>query len=76
MSHFMHLVRIQCDHTCSSRERNLEKEDKNDTWHCVEHCSGMLTRSFKLPKNAKVDQVNASMENGVLIVTLPKAEVK
>ncbi|KAJ6952481.1 17.3 kDa class I heat shock protein-like [Populus alba x Populus x berolinensis] len=49
-----------------SGERNVEREDKNDTWH----------RRFRLPENAKVDQVRASMENGVLTVTVPKEEVK
>jgi HSP20 family protein len=29
-----------------------------------------------LPENAKVDEVKASMENGVLTVTIPKAEEK
>lgn len=33
-------------------------------------------RRFKLPENAKVDQVKAAMENGVLTVTVPKEEVK
>ncbi|KAK7400618.1 hypothetical protein VNO78_11836 [Psophocarpus tetragonolobus] len=59
-----------------SGERNVEKEDKNDTWHRVERSSGKVMRSFRLPENAKVDQVKASMENGVLTVTLPKEEVK
>ncbi|KAH7839689.1 hypothetical protein Vadar_007378 [Vaccinium darrowii] len=59
-----------------SGERNKEKEDKNDTWHRVERSSGRFLRRFRLPENAKVDQVKASMENGVLTVTVPKEEVK
>ncbi|MED6144796.1 hypothetical protein PIB30_118561 [Stylosanthes scabra] len=59
-----------------SGERNVEKEDKNDTWHRVERSSGKFMRRFRLPENAKLDQVKASMENGVLTVTVPKAEVK
>ncbi|KAF9661607.1 hypothetical protein SADUNF_Sadunf19G0086500 [Salix dunnii] len=59
-----------------SGERNVEKEDKNDTWHRVERSSGKFLRRFRLPENAKVDQVRASMENGVLTVTVPKEEVK
>ena len=59
-----------------SGERNVEKEDKNDTWHRVERSSGKFMRRFRLPENAKMDQVRASMENGVLTVTVPKEEVK
>ncbi|KAK1420832.1 hypothetical protein QVD17_22724 [Tagetes erecta] len=59
-----------------SGERNVEKEDKNDTWHRVERSSGKFTRRFRLPENAKMDQIKASMENGVLTITVPKEEVK
>ncbi|OVA09896.1 Alpha crystallin/Hsp20 domain [Macleaya cordata] len=59
-----------------SGERNKEKEEKNDQWHRVERSSGKFLRRFRLPENAKVNEVKASMENGVLTVTVPKVEVK
>ncbi|KAF5446825.1 hypothetical protein F2P56_032424 [Juglans regia] len=59
-----------------SGERNVEKEDKTDTWHRVERSSGKFLRRFRLPENAKMDEIKAAMENGVLTVTVPKAEVK
>ncbi|KAK1322449.1 hypothetical protein QJS10_CPA03g01778 [Acorus calamus] len=59
-----------------SGERSREKEEKNDTWHRVERSSGRFLRRFRLPEGARVDQVKAAMENGVLTVTVPKAEVK
>ncbi|XP_078172924.1 16.9 kDa class I heat shock protein 2-like [Carex rostrata] len=59
-----------------SGERSREKEEKNDKWHHVERSSGKFLRRFRLPENAKVDQVKAAMENGVLTVTVPKEEVK
>ena len=59
-----------------SGERNVEKEDKNDAWHRVERSSGKFLRRFRVPENAKMDQVKASMENGVLTVTVPKEEIK
>ncbi|KAG1330660.1 16.9 kDa class I heat shock protein 2 [Cocos nucifera] len=59
-----------------SGERSREKEDKNDKWHRVERTSGKFLRRFRLPENAKVDQVEATMENGVLTVKVPKEEDK
>ena len=56
-----------------SGERSKEQEEKNDKWHRVERSSGKFMRRFRLPDNAKVDQVKAAMENGVLTVTVPKA---
>lgn len=59
-----------------SGERSKEKEEKNDAWHRMERSSGKFLRRFRLPDNAKVDQVKAAMENGVLTVTVPKEEIK
>ncbi|PPD83229.1 hypothetical protein GOBAR_DD19842 [Gossypium barbadense] len=36
-----------------SGERNVEKEDKKDTWHRVERSSGKFMRRFRLPENAR-----------------------
>ncbi|KAL7257620.1 hypothetical protein ACSBR1_003849 [Camellia fascicularis] len=58
-----------------SGERNFE-EEKNDTWHRVERSSGRFTRRFRLPENAKMVEVKASMENGVLTVIFLKVEVR
>lgn len=59
-----------------SGERSVEKEDKNEKWHRVERGRGKFLRKFSLPENAKVDEVKASMENGVLTVTVPKVPEK
>ena len=57
-------------------ERKADGESDGDTWHRVEQCRGRFMRRFKLPENAKTDEVKASMENGVLVVKIPKQEVK
>ncbi|KAI3458618.1 hypothetical protein Pfo_015281 [Paulownia fortunei] len=59
-----------------SGERSKEQEEKTDTWHRVERSSGKFLRRFRLPENAKMDQVKATMDNGVLTVVVPKAEEK
>ncbi|MCD7453154.1 hypothetical protein HAX54_019897 [Datura stramonium] len=52
------------------------EEEAEMKWHRVERSRGSFCRKFRLPENIKADQVKASMENGVLIVTVPKQEVK
>ncbi|RHN62638.1 putative small heat shock protein HSP20 [Medicago truncatula] len=59
-----------------SGKRSVEKEDKNDQWHPVERSSGKFMRRLRLPENAKMDQMKAAMENGILTVTVPKKEIK
>lgn len=59
-----------------SGERSREQEEKNDKWHRVERSSGKFMRQFRLPENAKVEEVKASTENGELTVTVPRVEVK
>ncbi|KAI5386685.1 18.1 kDa class I heat shock protein-like [Lathyrus oleraceus] len=53
-------------------ERSMEKEESNDGCHRVERSSGKFMRSFTLPSNCKLHEVKASMEDGVLTVTIPK----
>lgn len=55
-----------------SGERRKEVEERSDTWHRVERSSGQFLRRFRLPENARIDQVKASTEYGVLTVTVPK----
>ncbi|KAL0321893.1 UNVERIFIED_CONTAM: class I heat shock protein [Sesamum calycinum] len=59
-----------------SGERTKEQEEKTDTWHRLERSSGKFLRRFRLPENANMDQVKATMENGVLTVVVPKEEEK
>ncbi|KAH7532859.1 hypothetical protein FEM48_Zijuj04G0067300 [Ziziphus jujuba var. spinosa] len=49
---------------------------KNDNWHRVKRSSGKFLSRFRLPENAKLDQIYGAMENGFLTVTIPKEDVK
>ena len=55
-------------------ERKREKEVKEENYHRVERSFGTFMRSFSLPVSVKQDQVKAKFKDGVLEVTLPKAE--
>lgn len=58
-------------------ERRCEKMDNakgNATPHYVERYHGSFSRSVILPATVKQDQVDAQFHNGVLTITLPKAE--
>lgn len=55
-----------------SGQRSKEKEEKNEQWHRLERSQGSFLPRFRLPENAKMDEVKASMENGVLTVTILK----
>jgi HSP20 family protein len=55
-------------------ERKEEKEEKGKTWHRVERRVGKFARTVTLPCNINSDEVAAEYANGVLKLTLPKAE--
>ncbi|XP_026437911.1 17.8 kDa class I heat shock protein-like [Papaver somniferum] len=59
-----------------SGERSKESEEKNDKWHRIERRSGKFLRRFRLPENTKMEEVKATMKNGVLIICVPKVEQK
>lgn len=52
------------------------EKKENETLRRVERPRGKFRRKFWLPENAKIDEVKASMENGVLTLTIPKQEIK
>jgi HSP20 family protein len=58
-----------------SGERRYEKDAKTGRTHRYERAYGKFTRSFTLPENVKADAIEANLEDGVLSVALPKAEV-
>jgi HSP20 family protein len=51
-----------------------QAEKKERSWHIREQRWGAFERSIVLPTDVVADQARAEFENGILIVTLPKAE--
>lgn len=59
-----------------SSEKKSENEEKNDKYIRREFGYTSFTRSFTLPEETNVDKIEASHKDGVLHITVPKAEVK
>ncbi len=57
-----------------SGERKLEEERKDDEFYRVESFYGKFERSFTLPEDVDSDKIEAKDENGVLLITIPKAQ--
>ena len=51
-----------------------EEEKKDRSWHIREHRWGSFERSVALPTAVVADKANADFDNGILTITLPKAE--
>ena len=69
-------VEITLDHGVltlrGEKKEDSEKKDKN--YHRVERHYGCFTRSLALPVEVDGEKVAANYRNGVLEITLPKAE--
>lgn len=53
-------------------ERQAMKKEEGDSFKRMERFSGVASRSMSLPENVDVDNIEASNENGVLHVKIPK----
>jgi HSP20 family protein len=55
-------------------ERRYEKEEKQEGFLRVESAYGTFQRALQLPQSVKGDAVTAEFKDGILRITLPKAE--
>lgn len=67
-------ITVQNDVLTIRGEKKKESEKKNDNYHRVERSFGVFQRSFTLPTSVQSDKIEASYDNGVLSVVLPKSE--
>lgn len=71
-------IEIRNDHLTISGDTSEETESKQKdgrTYHRIERRSGSFSRTVRLPCDVQQDKVAAELKDGVLTVTLPKAEV-
>jgi HSP20 family protein len=63
------------DNTLSLKgERKFEKETKEENYHRIERSYGSFYRAFTLPNSIDPEKIQATHENGVLKITMPKRE--
>jgi HSP20 family protein len=55
-------------------ERHFVSDSSEEQYHRVERSSGAFRRAITLPAHVMADEVEASMEDGVLRILVPKAE--
>jgi len=58
----------------ANENKESKKEENNKKYSRIECSYGKFSRSFSIPENADINNIQAKMENGVLEVTLKKME--
>jgi len=59
-----------------SGERKFEKKEEKEQFHRIERSYGKFQRSFAVPEGTDPTSIQATFNNGVLEVSLPKPEAK
>ncbi len=71
-------IKVNIDHEkrtlTISGERKFKEEVKKDDYYKIESSYGKFMRTFSLPENVDVDNIDAKTEDGVLHITLPKVK--
>lgn len=55
-------------------EKKKETKEDQENFHRVERSYGSFSRTFTLPANVKQEDIKATFKDGVLEISLPKAE--
>jgi HSP20 family protein len=56
-----------------SGRRAPEQPQEGECWYCSERPAGSFTRVFTLPEGVQAEHVEAALQQGVLVVHVPKA---
>jgi HSP20 family protein len=67
-------IRVQDNTLMLKGERKFEREVKEENYLRIERSYGAFQRAFNLPTVVQQDKIKAVFKDGVLEVTMPKAE--
>jgi HSP20 family protein len=56
------------------KKQELQEGKEDANYYLFERRYGRFERSFTLPRTVNADQITARFEDGILTITLPKAE--
>ena len=67
-------IKIELENDVLKISSNIEnqKEEKNEGYYRREFYKSSFERSFAIPKGANKDEISATMNDGILIVEIPK----
>ncbi len=67
-------IQVQDNTLMLKGERKFEREVKEENYLRIERSYGAFQRAFTLPTVVQRDKIKATFKDGVLEVTMPKAE--
>ena len=68
-------IQVTANNLAISGERKIAVEDEGARYHRREREAGTFSRMIGLPGEVNTDKVEARLENGILTVVVPKAEI-
>ncbi len=68
-------IQIASNNLAISGERKIAAEEEGARYHRREREAGTFSRMIGLPGEVDTDKVDANLENGILTVVVPKAEI-
>lgn len=67
-------IRVEDNTLTVHGERKPRQDVPEESYHRAERCYGVFTRSFSLPNTIDADKIQASYNNGVLLLSMAKRE--
>ena len=68
-------IQVTANNLSISGERKIAAEEEDARYHRREREAGTFSRMIGLPGEVDTDKVDAKLENGILTVVIPKAEI-